>query len=149
MGSVEFPVWVTRVRMKRSHRKAITALLMGGYFLAVTVGGAFHTHLGRDCCTERGEPADACHEHVCHAEYLQHRSACCSEQSDSPVVLAVAAPFDTHCAICSFLSQKPIPVAAYANEASAELEQRLVRVWAIPPSDDIPTTVFSRGPPIA
>ncbi len=149
MGGVNFFSKVTRVRMRRSQRKAISTLLMGGYFLAVTAGGAFHTHMGRDCCTEQTESANECHQHVCHAGHVHQRPADPSEPSDSPAFVAVAVPFDAHCPICSFLSQKPIPVATYANETSAELEQPLVRVRAIPPSDDIPTTVFSRGPPVA
>ena len=61
---------------------------------------------------------------------------------------AFAVPVDSHCPICSFLSQKPITVAVHASEDSAELEQPLVRVKSIPPSDDIPSTIFSRGPPL-
>lgn len=130
--------------MKRVSHKAIVILLLGGYSLAVTVGGAFHTHRGSDCCTEENGRADACHTHVCHGGDSHTAPV---EVPVSPAVEAVTVPLDGHCPICSFLSQKPIPVTAQACEDSADLEQPLVRVRAIPPSDDIPSTVFGRGPP--
>ena len=132
---------VMRVPMERMCHRAIAILLLGGYSLAVTVGGAFHTHLGGDCCTEESKPADACHSHVCHAGNAHATPA------KSPALETVAIPCDSHCPICSFLSQKPIPVAVQGREDSTELGQPLIRVRSIPPSDDIPSTVFGRGPP--
>ena len=127
--------------------KAIAILLLGGYSLAVTVGGAFHTHLGGDCCSEESKSADHCHTHVCHAGHEYSTPTKSPESDDSLALEAVAIPFDSHCPICSFLSQKPIPVAVYGHEDSAELRQPLVRVRSVPASDDIPSTVFGRGPP--
>ncbi len=132
--------------MRRLCRKATIALLLGGYFLAVTVGGAFHTHLGQDYCTAHRDTADDYHGHACQAGHTHQLPVGAAEIPDSPALEAVVL-FDPHCLICSFLSQKPIPIDTDASEASAELEQPLVLVRAIPPSDDIPSTVFGRGPP--
>ena len=135
--------------MRRVFRQATILLLLGGYSLTVTVGGAFHTHLGVGCCGEHdGGQAEHCHGHLCdvvhaHATPADHGDC----DSDALVVEAVGVPFDEHCPICSFLSQKPISTSVQECEASADLWQPLVRVKAISRSDDIPTTVFSRGPP--
>ncbi len=143
-----FYFWgVTRVRMRRLCRKVAIALLLGGYLLAVTVGGAFHTHSGQDYCTAHSDTADDCHGHACRAGHTHPLPVSASEIPDSPALEAVVVPFDPHCLICSFLSQKPIPIDTDVSESSAELEQPLVRVRAVPPQDDIPSTVFGRGPP--
>jgi hypothetical protein len=128
-------------------RKIITLLLLGGYSLAVTVGGAFHTHIGSDCGTTENKSSGHCHSHACHAGHTHTTPSNSREQSESPTLERRALPFDSHCPICSFLAQKPIPVVTKACEHSVELRQPLVRVRAIPPSDDIPSTVFGRGPP--
>ncbi len=133
--------------MRRLCRKLTIVLLLGGYVLAVTVGGAFHTHLGQDCCIRQDETVVNCHAHACQTGHIHQLPVSASETPDSPALEAVVVLVDPHCLICSFLSQKPIPIDTDASEASAQLEQPLVRVRAIPPSDDIPSTVFGRGPP--
>ncbi len=139
--------------MRRLCHKLTTSLLLGGYLLAVTVGGAFHTHMGNSGCTGQDDSAAPCDGPVCHAGHAHETGhthgirASSSKTPESPALEAVVVLYDPHCPICTFLSQKPIPVAIYASEDSTELNQPLVRVRAIPPSDDIPTTVFGRGPP--
>lgn len=133
--------------MRAVSRKAIVLLLLGGYSVAVTVGGAFHTHLGGGCCSEESGAAQSCHAHVCDAEHTHGTPNDRMGASHFPTLERFAVPLDAHCPICSFLAQKPIPVVSQAVEDSTDLEQSLARVKAIPPSDDIPSTVFSRGPP--
>lgn len=128
-------------------RKAIVLLLLGEYSLAVTVGGAFHTHLGGDCCSEKSGAAEGCHTHVCGADHTHAPPAERTGASHFPALETFDVPLDAHCPICSFLAQKPITVVSQTVVNSTDLEQPLVRVRAIPPSDDIPSTVFSRGPP--
>ncbi len=133
--------------MKRLHSKPTIALLLGGYFLTVTVGGAFHTHVRHDCGQQPSAPADV-HAPVACCEGNSYRpSNCLLTQSKLPAFDTAGRAADTHCPICSFLSQKPVPAAIFSVERSAELGQPLVRVRAIAPLDDIPTTVFGRGPP--
>ena len=133
--------------MKLLCRKLTIALLLGGYFLAVTAGGAFHTHLRHDCAAEASESSDTCPGSACCEGRSHQVPSRFVETSESPALQVEGVPFDPYCPICSFLSQKPVPVAVYSIEDSAELGQPLVRVRAIAPSDDIPTTVFGRGPP--
>ncbi len=135
--------------MSQLRNKTIATLLTGGYLLAVTVSGAFHTHSGPNSCSEPTGEAIDCRGHVCHVGHSHQVRTGSPQPSDASGVSAIHASFDSHCPICSFLSQKPIPVPTLVYQASADLKQPLVRVRAIPPSDDIPSTVFGRGPPSA
>ncbi|NLS91173.1 MAG: hypothetical protein GXX96_03195 [Planctomycetaceae bacterium] len=135
--------------MSQFRNKAIVTLLTGGYLLAVTVSGAFHTHSGPGCCSEPSGVAIDCRGHVCHVGHAHQVRTGSPQASDALGVSAVVAYFDSHCPICSFMSQKPIPASMLVHQVSAELRQPLVHVRAVPPSDDVPSTVFGRGPPIA
>ena len=147
MGRGKFLIVSVLVQMRHRCHKAIVLFLLGGYSLAVTVSGAFHTHSSDDCCATKPKPADTCHSHACDHGHSHATYAHGAEESDSstPDALAISPAYD--CAVCSFLAQKPIPATAQASECSTELEQPLVRVRAVPPSDDAPATIFGRGPP--
>lgn len=128
-------------------RKPLIALLLGGYILTVTVSGAFHTRLMHNCCTAPESASQSCSESTCCEGHDHQVLGRLLPTSKSPAFDAGIVASDLHCPVCSFLSQKPVPVEVYSIEQSAELGQSLVRVRAIPPSDDIPTTVYGRGPP--
>ncbi len=136
-----------RVEMIFRYRKAISLLLLGGYSLVVSVSGAFHTHSASGGSVTKHDSAAPCCSHACHgnSDHVPHLPASAESDSSAPHGLITSA--EPHCPICSFLAQKLIPPAFETHEDSRELEQPLVRVRALPPLDDTPSTVFGRAPP--
>lgn len=131
--------------MNRHCHKISTALLLGGYAFTTLFGGAFHTHRGLASCL--AEANGDCGNSACHLNHVHSTPGNPSQGLKGPVLQADLVSSPSHCLICSFLSQKPAPPEVYSIEHSEQLRQPLVRLRAIPPSDDIPTTVFGRGPP--
>ncbi len=131
--------------MNRLFHKTSIALLLGGYAFVTLFGGAFHTHRGHDSCLAEADAG--CGNSACHFDHAHPVRAIPSQGPKGPVVQADLFSLPSHCPICSFLLQKPAPPDVYSIEHSEQLRQPLVRIRAIPPSDDIPTTVFGRGPP--
>jgi len=139
-------------------RKATAFLLLGGYLLSVTVGGAFHTHGPQEACCSGDDPAPVthhhgAHDHPCHAAHDHTGHVHCApretddNRSHEPSVGGVIVAVDGTCAICSFLAQKPIPNQIVSRAAAAQLPQSLERVRAIARIEEPLSSISNRGPP--
>mgnify|MGYP001028442799 CR=1 FL=1 len=53
----------------------------------------------------------------------------------------------SHCPICDFLAQTPIPAAPVAGPALAGAVCLAVPIHRVAPVDEIPATLWGRGPP--
>jgi len=135
-----------RTLMKILLHKTSVLVLLSGYLLAVTVGGAFHTHRGSACSATTGE-ANPVGRHAlvgCHA-----CGVAASHRAGSPAEMVRSGRTVDHadCPICDFLAQTPIGAVAGVRPASAGAIEPVVllpgTVWIA----QIPVTVWSRGPP--
>ena len=92
------------VRMKCLYSKPTIALLLGGYFLAVTAGGAFHTHMRHDC----GARSRVNRPKLMPGTGLLRGSQSSGSRpsanvENSGVLMPKPIPSDPHCPVCSFL----------------------------------------------
>jgi hypothetical protein len=128
-------------------RQLAVWLWLGVYLLAVTVGGAFHTHTADSCCAPVEHETDCCHDLACHTGH-SHDAAPDHEHHKTADGSQVAAS-DADCAVCSFLAQKPVPTAPVECVESTDLEQPVTKLHALAAIDHAATTIFIRGPPVA
>ncbi|MGI6414625.1 MAG: hypothetical protein ACOX1P_03070 [Thermoguttaceae bacterium] len=132
--------------MKTLLHKTSVLLLLGGYFLAVTVGGAFHTHRGSASSATTGE-ANSAGPHavlVCHG-----CGGAPSDRTGQPrETVACGRVVDhSHCPICDFLAQTPICTVPVVCLASAGVAEPVVLLPVVAWVAQIRATFWSRGPP--
>ncbi len=132
--------------MKTLLHKTSVLLFLGGYFLAVTVGGAFHTHRGSACSTTAGEANSACPPTVL---VCQECGGAPPDRTGQPreTVASGRVVDHSHCPICDFLAQTPICTVPLVCLASAGVAEPVVLFPVVAWVAQIRATFWSRGPP--
>ncbi len=138
--------------MNLNLQRITAALLLGSYTLAVTVSGVFHTHrapVWDSCAPDRSEHQheSPCHTHAHHApsDHHVHNGPFVPEVAESDPSRTVAQ--GNVCAVCSFLAQKLMPVAAPDEVTCTYMARAMICPKAVARIEEPLSHIWSRGPP--